>query len=515
MLLTACGDTAATQIPAAGATAGAAIATAGSGASTAVTGAGDAAATAAAAAGTNVAGGAGTVVAGAGTAAAGAGTAVATNMAGAGTAMATNVAGAGTAVATNVAGMGMTPFDPASVKKLDVEPGANIRISGGGSTAEQDQFRQQLARFSQVYPDVKVQYEPNPEGYNDKLKTQFTSSSEPDVFNFEPTLTDDLIGSTYVMDLTPYLQQLGRSADDYFPGLIAIYKRGDKVYGVPRDFNSLMVFYNTDMVAKTGATAPKAGWTQDDFAAFAKAATQGTDKATKVYGADTEADYARWLPFALANGAKLLGDDKKCAINSAEGVQSLDYWVGLHKQGYSAQAKADLGADWAGAAFGQQRVASAIEGGWIVPFLSDPKGGFSNVKYDAAPLPVGKNGGKGNFLFTNAWGASARSKFPKAAAALVLFLTGKENQQQVLQSGFALPTLKGFESDPFFQSGTATAKIAAINYASGAYGIADYYGPATEDIHKALTKALEQAFAGTDSKTALDTACKSINDAQK
>jgi multiple sugar transport system substrate-binding protein len=486
MLLTACGDTAATQIPAAGATAGAAIATAGSGASTAVTGAGDAAATAAAAAGTNVAGGAGTVV-----------------------------AGAGTAVATNVAGMGMTPFDSASVKKLDVEPGANIRISGGGSTAEQDQFRQQLARFSQVYPDVKVQYEPNPEGYNDKLKTQFTSSSEPDVFNFEPTLTDDLIGSTYVMDLTPYLQQLGRSADDYFPGLIAIYKRGDKVYGVPRDFNSLMVFYNTDMVAKTGATAPKAGWTQDDFAAFAKAATQGTDKATKVYGAVTEADYARWLPFALANGAKLLGDDKKCAINSAEGVQSLDYWVGLHKQGYSAQAKADLGADWAGAAFGQQRVASAIEGGWIVPFLSDPKGGFSNVKYDAAPLPVGKNGGKGNFLFTNAWGASARSKFPKAAAALVLFLTGKENQQQVLQSGFALPTLKGFESDPFFQSGSPTAKIAAINYASGAYGIADYYGPATEDIHKALTKALEQAFAGTDSKTALDTACKSINDAQK
>ncbi len=548
MLLSACGDTAATTVPQAGATAGAAMGTAGAGASTAVTGAGSAAGTAAAGAGTAVSGAAGTVGAGAGTAAAGAGTAVSgaagTVGAGAGDVMATttaaqgmnqgNAMATGTAMAGNMAMAtmtagsmmtgtmmpggtatpssmmgGMAAFDPAMVKKADVEAGATIRISGGGSTAEQEQFKQQLARFAQVYPDIKVNYEPNPEGYNDKLKAQFTSNTQPDVFNFEPGLTDVLIGSNKVLDLAPYMTAAGHAPSDYFPGLIAIYQRGAKVYGLPRDFNSLMVFYNTDMLAKTGATAPKDGWTQDDFTAFAKAMTSGTDKATKIYGTDTEADYARWMPFALANGAKLM-DNGKCAINSPIAVDALNYWYGLWKAGTASQ-KSDVGAGWAGEAFAKQRSASAVEGGWLVPFLSDPKGGFQNVKYDVAPLPVGKNGGKANFLFTNAWGGSASSKFPKATAALIMFLAGRENEQQVLQSGFALPSLKGFDNDAFFQGTGIVNKVAKVNYASGAYGIADYYGPSTSAIQKALSKALEQTFAGTDAKTALDGACKAID----
>ncbi len=548
MLLSACGDAAATSVPQAGATAGSDIATVGAGASTAVTGAGNAAGTAAAGAGTAISNGAATVGTGAGTAAAGAGTAISNgaatvgtgaadvmatttaaqgmNQAGAmatGTAMAGNMAMAtmtagsmmtgtmagGTATPAGSMGGNMTAFDPKAVKKADVEAGATIRISGGGSTAEQEQFKQQLARFAQVYPDVKVNYEPNPEGYNDKLKAQFTSNTQPDVFNFEPGLTDDLISSNKVLDLAPYLAAAGRAPSDYFPGLIAIYQRGDKVYGLPRDFNSLMVFYNTDLLAKAGATAPKDGWTQADFAAFAKAMTNGTEKATKVYGTDTEADYARFIPFALANGAKIM-DNGKCAINSPAAVDSLNYWYGLWKAGNASQ-KSDVGAGWAGEAFAKQRAASAIEGGWLVPFMSDPKGGFQNIKYDVAPLPVGKDGGKGNYLFTNAWGGSAGSKFPKATAALIMFLTGRENEQQVLQSGFALPSLKGFDNDPFFQGTGFVNKVAKVNYASGAYGIADYYGASTSAIQKALSKALEQTFAGTDAKTALDSACKSID----
>lgn len=526
MLLSACGDTAATSVPQVGATVGAGLGTAGANVSTAVSGAGNAAGTAAAGAGTAVSSGAATVGTGAAdvmattTAAQGMNQANAmatgTAMAGGNMAMATMTAGAmmtgttaTTATPAGSMGGGMTAFDPKAVKKSDVEAGATVRISGGGSTAEQEQFKQQLARFSQVYPDVKVNYEPNPDGYNDKLKAQFTSNTQPDVFNFEPGLTDDLISSGHVLDLAPYLTAAGRAPSDYFPGLIAIYQRGAKVYGLPRDFNSLMVFYNTELLAKAGATAPKDGWTQAEFAAFAKAMTSGTDKATKVYGTDTEADYARFVPFALANGAKIMNNGK-CAINSPAAVDSLNYWYGLWKAGNASQ-KSDVGAGWAGEAFAKQRSASAIEGGWLVPFMSDPKGGFQNVKYDVAPLPVGKDGGKGNYLFTNAWGASASSKFPKATTALIMFLTGRENEQQVLQSGFALPSLKGFDNDPFFQGSGFVNKVAKVNYASGAYGIADYYGASTSAIQKALSKALEQTFAGTDAKTALDSACKSID----
>jgi multiple sugar transport system substrate-binding protein len=412
---------------------------------------------------------------------------------------------------TPTAASGTTTFDPSKVKKLAVESGATLRISGGGSTAEQDQFRQQLARFSQVYPEVKINYEPNPEDYNTKLKAQISSKTEPDVFNFEPPLTEEFIGANVVLDLAPYMAEIGRKQSDYFESLMKIYSRGDKVYGVPRDFNSLFFFYNTEMVASSGATTPKEGWTQADMRAFAEKASQGTDPNSKVYGLDTEADYARWVPIALANGATILSaDGKKCTINSTEGAAALDYWYGMYKDKV-ATTKADVGTGWAGETFAKKRSASAIEGGWLIPFLDDPKAGFG-VKYDVAPLPTGKNGGKGNFLFTNAWAASARSQFPKAAAALILFITGPENQQAVLESGFALPTLKGFENNAFFKGTGVVNRAAAINYAAAAYGIADYYGPATDKIHKSLTDALTRVFAGQqDSAAALNQACTEID----
>ena len=65
------------------------------------------------------------------------------------------------------------------------------------------------------------------------------------------------------------------------------------------------------------------------------------------------------------------------------------------------------------------------------------------------------------------WGAAAQSKFPKAAAALVLFLTSRENEGAILQTGFALPSLKGMENDPFFQGSGTLSKISKLLYDGG------------------------------------------------
>src|SRR5262249_34443751 len=146
--------------------------------------------------------------------------------------------------------------------------------------------------------------------------------------------------------------------------------------------------------------------------------------ANQVYGLSVNADVERWSAFAFANGAKMI-DNGKCSINSPDGVAALDWWYGMIKNKVAAQPS-DVGAGWNGEAFAKKRVAAAVEGGWMIPFLQDPKAAFG-VNFDAAPLPVGKNGGKADLLFFNAWGASAKSQYPKAAAALTLFLASKEN----------------------------------------------------------------------------------------
>jgi multiple sugar transport system substrate-binding protein len=108
-------------------------------------------------------------------------------------------------------------------------------------------------------------------------------------------------------------------------------------------------------------------------------------------------------------------------------------------------------------------------------------------------------------VFTNGWAASARSKYPKAAAALVLFLTSAANQQPILQTGFALPTLKSLLNDPYFQQNPA-AKVLAEAPSYGKVADLVFGGPAKkDDVIKPLNDAMERIFTGAqDPKAALD-----------
>jgi multiple sugar transport system substrate-binding protein len=433
----------------------------------------------------------------------------------------TNTTAAGGAATTPTEAMAATPgggsgsatafkFDPTTYKKNAIEPGATLRVSSWGDTSEQQVNRDALARFNQVYPDVKITYEPQPDNYQTKLLAEIKGGSQPDVFYVDPGTSYQLIPNGVLLDLTPALQEVGRSKDDYFPSLINTFIDKDgKIYGLPKDFGSLALFYNTDMLAKSGAPAPKEGWTQDDFHTFVQKSVQGTGQ-TAIYGFETDANVERWGAFALANGAKII-DNNKCAINSQIGVDTLTWWYQMYKDKIATQS-ADVGAGWAGEAFAKKRVASASEGGWMIPFLNDPKAAFG-VNYDAVSLPVGKNGGKADLLFFNGWSASAKSKYPKAAAALALFLASRENEDAILQTGFALPTLVGMENDPFFQGTGTINKISKLIYQTASYGTPSYFGGANDpQVKKSLNDATQRVFAGQqDPKAALDQACQEID----
>lgn len=399
---------------------------------------------------------------------------------------------------------GTTTFDPSKVKKLEVESGASLRVTGWSSTPAEIQIVQdQLTRFNQVYPDVKVSYEPTAGDYVAKFSTMVSAGTEPDVFYLQPQQAPDLIDAGRLIDLKPTMDAAGVNKSDYYEQLVNIFSNGDKIYGLPKDWGTLAFFYNTDMAK----SAPADGWNWDAYKKWVADNTQGTDKNTKIYGTMHQPDYARWVPFVIQNGGSVLSDDgKSCTINSQQAVDALTFYYGMVKDGTAGQAT-DVGASWPGEAFAKKRAAGVSEGGWLVPFVDDPKSGF-NVKYKAAPLPVGPTGGKGDLLFTNAYAATTKSKFPKAAAALVLFLSGPENSRAVMETGFALPALKSFKGDPYFDSHPNDA----ILFGALDYGKVDFYGPNNAKIDKSLSDALERVYkSGADPKASLDQACSEIN----
>jgi multiple sugar transport system substrate-binding protein len=427
----------------------------------------------------------------------------------------TNTAGAGEAVPsptsapnpTSSGSVGAFPFDPAAYAKNTIEPGARLRVASWGDTSEQQVVRDALQRFNQVYPDVTIAYEPQPTDYGTKLLAQITSGAPPDVFYLDVNLPYQLIPNHVLLDLTPALTEVGRSTADYFPSLTSVFRGPDgQVYGLPKDFTSLALFYNTDLVK----TPPKAGWTQDDFTAWVKENTAGSGL-TQVFGfASDPVFFPYWGNFALANGAKVI-DNNRCAINSPAGVATLEWLYRLHKDQFLT-LPADVGATWEGEAFARKRAASIVVGGWVNAYLNDPKAAFG-IHYDAVPLPVGKTGARATLLGFAGWGAAAQSKFPKAAAALVLFLASRANEDAILQTGFALPSLQGMANDPFFQGSSTLSKISRVLYEEASYGVPGVWGGAANaKIQQALNAATERVFDKVQtSQQALDQACQEID----
>ncbi len=99
------------------------------------------------------------------------------------------------------------------------------------------------------------------EAFKSKLATAMQSGNPPDVFQ---TWGGGVLGqygeAGLVKDLTADLAANGWG-DSFQPGPLSLYKIGDKFYGVPWDSGMVGFWYNKDLFAKAGISAPPATWT--------------------------------------------------------------------------------------------------------------------------------------------------------------------------------------------------------------------------------------------------------------
>ena len=198
-------------------------------------------------------------------------------------------------------------------------------------------------------------------------------------------------------------------------------------------------------------------------------------------------------------------DGTQAAFNTTAGIKSLPILHWFPEDGASV-LPGSVSSAWAGEAFGKQRAAMALEGGWLIPFLSST---YPNIQYDIAPLPKDPDTGKrANLIYTNAWGAYSGTKHPEAAWELIKYMTGTDVQKSQLDAGFALPTIKGLQNDPYFTQHPGFK----VMFDASSYGYADYYGAHDDVIHTDLQQSIESVMLGkSDAQTALSSAASKIN----
>lgn len=391
---------------------------------------------------------------------------------------------------------------------LTVEPGANLRFQGAGNPSEQQLYIQGTQRFQEACPGVTLTFEPLND-YQTQMKAAFSAGTAPDVFLLDGELMGAFAPNGLLLPLDDAIATAGVNPGDYFEPTLQLYQMDGKTYGLPKDFNPLVAFINTDMASEAGVD-PASIKTWDDWKAAARAMTRGEGPG-KQYGLCLNSDILRSGAFIFQSGNEFIANNK-AVFNDENGVRAIEFWKSFKDDGTGA-LYGDLGKSWCGEAFAGRNTAMAVEGGWLVPFLADPANGATDMKYTAIPLPIPDGGAQASWLFTNAFAANAATQYPQAAAAAVLFLAGERNQQALISSGLAQPTLKSLANDPYYSDNP----VAKTLVEAGSYGhLADSVlgGPVKKgDVIARLNEAQERIFLGSQSVAdAMNQAAQEVDD---
>ena len=370
-----------------------------------------------------------------------------------------------------------------AIQTIEVEDGARLVFSGWGDETEQKIYRDSIARFNETYPDVTVDFQPIPADFQTKVKAQMAGGTAPDVMYIDDQLMTAFAPNGQLLDLTPFLEEGGVNTESFIPQLMTIFEQDGKIYALPKDWGTLGLVYLPEAFADAGIEEPTADWTWEDLQTAAQALA---DKGT--YGGFCMgADWARFAPFVFGNGGTFANDDfSQATINTPE-VQEAAQFIADMKQNGALVTPSDVSASWCGEAIGKKLVGMTYEGGWMVNFMRQ---NYPDVQWKAVPLAQGPKG-QADIIFTNGIGVNAATKFPRAAAALAMYVTGPENQASIAETGFAYSTHQDQQDliqDPNDQAIAEGGTWEMTRVA--------YWGPNTGKVNDAVSKMLERVFLG-------------------
>ncbi len=289
-------------------------------------------------------------------------------------------------------------------------------VSWSSTPVELAAVKQLITNFESKYKSIKISYTDVANNYQTVMKARMVAGTAPDVFWMNSDYNQDFIRTNQLRNLDFLKSDKTYGLNQFYKSLLSGYEYKGHIYGIPKDYSTLAIFYNKSMFKAAGISKPPTTWSQ-----FQTDAAKLTDKSKKVYGAVISADNARWLPFVFAAGGSYLNKSlTKVTINSAAAKQALDWYAGLVQKGYAA-LPSTVGAGWNGEAFGRENAAMVFEGNWLTGVMQST---YPSVSYGTAPLPTGPKGA-GNYAFSSAWVISAKTKHLKESTQFLKYVTGK------------------------------------------------------------------------------------------
>jgi ABC-type sugar transport system permease subunit/ABC-type glycerol-3-phosphate transport system substrate-binding protein len=343
-----------------------------------------------------------------------------------------------------------------------------LRFVDWAGTDEIQIDQQTVAAFEQLYPSIKVLYEPNPgHQYEEKILAGLAADEPPDVFLLDSKLIPTFTNKNILLDLRQYLPQLRIDTLQWFQNVMQIGRRGSGLYAFPKGFTPLVVYFNKRLFDQARIEYPKNDWTWDDYSRAARSLTidMNGDGTPEQYGTSFSNHYYDWIPWIWSAGGDVVDPSGRRASGFLNAPVTESVLQLLIDQRITQHVAPDIGT-WIqeekmgalSASFTDGKVAMIIDGHWRMPkFLRYIRDG--KIDIGVAPFPKNLSGFKQNVMYESGWCVPVNSKHPREAALLASFMAG-ETACRIRASGYLeLPANKKAATELIERDSTGMERI--------------------------------------------------------
>lgn len=301
-----------------------------------------------------------------------------------------------------------------------------ITVATYSDPDEVEIVEQQAAVYMEQNENVEIVVEPISGDIWEVLKTRMAANEEPDIFYMELFQVEQFIDAGKLASLSDMFTE--EELEDFNETLIAGFTGEDgELYGIPKDYSTLALYYNVEMFEEAGLEPPT---TWEELEEVAAALT--TDD---VIGLTLQNELARCQPFFYSNGGGMM-DGETVTFNSEENIEAYEFWISLFSNGY-ADTPANLGYGWSGDTFAAGAAAMTIEGSWMVNSMMELN---SDLEYGVVEIPIAEDGTEASMQFTVAYSMATNTEYPEVAMDVIEFLTSYEQQLVVAEAGRSMPS---------------------------------------------------------------------------
>ncbi|MFC1408198.1 sugar ABC transporter substrate-binding protein [Streptacidiphilus sp. N1-12] len=317
--------------------------------------------------------------------------------------------------------------------------------------------------FTAANPTIKVKITQTAWGqYWTNLTTQMTAGNAPDVFTDHVAYYPNFVKNHQIMDISQQVAADHVDLTQYQTGLAEAWVKDGKRYGLPKDWDTIAIAYNTTMAAKAGYSAAdlaKLTWNPTDGGSFEQFIARMTvdangrngldpqfdKKHVKTYGIELAYDdgstgQSSWGNLAASNGFTFLDKNPfgtKYHYTDPALAQTISWEASLAGKGYAPayDKNSSLGPD---AVLNAGKAAMTMTGSWNI---NTYMGSTATQKFAFAPLPVGPQGRK-TFMNGLSDAIYTGTKHPDQAWQWVKFLGSTGCQDIIAAKGVVFPAIK-------------------------------------------------------------------------